>query len=165
MTGEMKEEIMESKKTISDKNKKTFYVVRDMWDGKHSHRVGGKLLHDTDDVKYIAMLSKKKTNPVQMCCLGHVCLQENFEDRKSMLDAGIIYDIGVSSTADLGLQDDAVAINDDRSLTIAQKEKKLVSLFKDSGITLKFVNTIFDLPKQVADKYKVIQKEMTERKF
>lgn len=156
---------MESKKTISDKNKKTFYVVRDMWDGKHSHRVKGKLLHDTADVKHIARLSKKKTNPVQMCCLGHMCLQERFEDRKLMLDAGLIWDIDLKSTININLQNEAADINDNTHLTTSRKEKKLISIFKDRGITLKFVNTVFDLPKQVADKYKVIQKEMTERKF
>ena len=90
-----------------------------------------------------------------MCCLGHVCHNSGF-GKDLLLSEGLPEDVvadtdfldlpylvdAESEDEDIGdsaFAGQAVSINDDRLLAPKEREKQLKVLFKEHGITLKFV--------------------------
>ena len=87
----------------------------------------------------------------RMCCLGHICKQIGYTDNalfgafmpngltyiaKARI-AGLVNDPS-SSTNNSKLASAAAQLNDNRELTVAETERKLVDLFADNDITLEF---------------------------
>lgn len=129
--------------------KKTFYVVRDMWDGKL--RGVGKLLHSPKEKK---IRERIDINPVQMCCLGHMCLQESPEEIQSIyrVDWPCDSKVDLRKYISINVMGQAAAINDSRKI-VTNKEKELTKLFAQEGVELKFVDTIHNLPNNVRKMY------------
>lgn len=140
--------------------KKTFYVVRDMWDGKL--RGAGSLLHSTKDKRI-----KKRTdiNPVQMCCLGHMCIQEKPDKLKDIYGMDYPSEAGVdlSMYVQPEIMCTAAGINDSER-TLQKKEEELTKLFAQEGVELKFVDTIHNLPNPLRKIYSKVRDFIKERK-
>lgn len=86
-----------------------------------------------------------------MCCLGHICVQQKVS-KASLLDAAFPDDIQTKAAEqklagtllddegnDSDLTSDAVKINDDETMTRAEREAALKELFRKHGHTLTFV--------------------------
>lgn len=88
------------------------------------------------------------TKAGNMCCLGFVCKQLGAAD-ENMLGVGLVNDInqiGLAGTLidtfdrPTALFDKAIPINDDKTISDAEREAKLVDLFAEYGHKLTFVD-------------------------
>ena len=143
---------------MSKNKEKKFYVVRSMWDGnKQPEMGGGSLLHHKYDVEACASDMKNSLNPVQMCCLGHICLQKGVSGTQ-LLDTA--FPIATKFGPLLGEEKDIGigSINDNTTLLPKQKEKLLRERFAEEGIKLEFVDTIHNLPNKLRIKYSRLKK-------
>lgn len=136
--------------TKKNKKKQLFYVVRDMWDGRFNGE--GSLLHGPEDLWFDGR--PKDINPVEMCCLGHVCLQQKPSHIGKIVNTGLpSLDEWPNFPLSMFFRAKAAEINDDSALTPQEKEESLIALFRDNEIELKFVDTIHNVPNNVRKMY------------
>lgn len=129
------------------KYEQTFTVDRSKWLNSHTF------------LEHESVLYAKKGKQEMMCCLGFVCNQLGIP-KKDLIDWGhpdgladkwdIPYLLKSTTTnftevgkkiiwSDSELASDAIDINDDESISLKEKERKLKLLFNQHGLNIKFV--------------------------
>lgn len=144
---------------IRQKTNKNVYVSNEQVVDRSAWVFGGD---EFSDVLGDAEMLNDKGN---MCCLGHIChnsgfgadalesvtspeaVLEEFIDNVFLDIPYLVYQSGELTINSL-LSDEAMRTNDNPKLSLAQREKALKALFKDEGITLKFVGKY---PKEVLE--------------
>ena len=125
-------------------------IKRKEWTGYYLSPEGGGVYPECGDDSSCAMLYFGPNNERYQCCLGHDATACGLPDSQ-LLHKGTAYSLPAELSPFFGYESEgsskecaweAIGLNDDKHMALANKEAALIELFAKNGINLSFVDDV-----------------------